>query len=224
MRPDDINPRTGLVVALMSIFLVFGFMFTVSGFKGETLGSIPLLAIGPAIFLPGVAAITLTRRTDGCTKWPYKYCTCCCKKGRDKENVELLKTPSDMESGKGSSNELDKKAEPEEKGEGCEPNKIITIGDSRTLTVKVDGDEMVRYMDKCYSQKTLPGGVENICSVFDKKYTPERIIYTATEERVTLDPRDSGAAASCQGGESPYNRYCCYIKPTEVNWDQETVV
>ncbi|XP_075047734.1 transmembrane protein 215 [Mixophyes fleayi] len=222
MRPDDINPRTGLVVALMSIFLVFGFMFTVSGFKGETLGSIPLLAIGPAIFLPGVAAITLTRRTDGCTKWPYKYCTCCCKKGRDKENVELLKTPSGMESGKGSSNELDKKTEPEDKGEDCEPSKIITIGDSRTLNMKVDGDEMLRYMDQCYSKNTLPGGVEthNICSVFDKKFTPERIIYTATEEKVTLDPRDSDAGRV----GSPYNRYCCYVKPTEVNWDQETIV
>ncbi|XP_069622536.1 transmembrane protein 215 [Ranitomeya imitator] len=226
MRPDDINPRTGLVVALVSIFLVFGFMFTVSGFKGETLGSIPLIAIGPAIFLPGVAAITLTRRTDGCTKWPYKYCTCCCKKGKDKENVELLKTPSEKESGKGSSNELDKKAEKKEKDEGSEPSKIITIGDSRTPNTKVDGDEVMRYLDKCYSTNTLPGGVENhnTCSVFDKKYTQDRIIYTATEEKVTLDPRDSDAGAHPKGGDNSYNRYCCYVKTTEVTWDQETIV
>ncbi|KAM5193941.1 transmembrane protein 215 [Mantella aurantiaca] len=226
MRPDDINPRTGLVVALVSIFLVFGFMFTVSGFKGETLGSIPLIAIGPAIFLPGVAAITLARRTDGCTKWPYKQCACCCKKGKDKENVELLKTPSDMESGKGSSNELDKKAKPKEKDEGSESNNITTIRVSRTLTMKGDGDEGLKCQDQCYSTNTLPGGVDNhnTCSVFDKKITPDRIIYNATEEKVTLDPRDSDAGAYPQGGDNSYNRYCCYVKPTEVNWEQETIV
>ncbi|KAM9329694.1 transmembrane protein 215 [Gastrophryne carolinensis] len=224
MRPDDINPRTGLVVALVSIFLVFGFMFTVSGFKGEMLGSVPLIAIGPAIFLPGVAAITLARRTDGCTKWPYKYCTCCCKKGKDKENVELLKTPSDMESGKGSSNELDKKAKPKEKQEGCKTTKITTIEDSRTLATKACGDED-KCLDQCYSSKnTLPGGVENHNTVFDKKITEDRIIYTVTEEKVTLDPRDSDAASYAKGKDSSCNRYYCYVKPTEVNWDQETVV
>ncbi|KAJ8403693.1 hypothetical protein AAFF_G00350190 [Aldrovandia affinis] len=55
MSPDGINPRTGMVVAVCSIFLVFGFMFMVSGTKGETLGDIPLIAMGPAICLPGVA-------------------------------------------------------------------------------------------------------------------------------------------------------------------------
>ncbi|XP_068127463.1 transmembrane protein 215 [Hyperolius riggenbachi] len=222
MRPDDINPRTGLVVALVSIFLVFGFMFTVSGFKGETLGSIPLIAIGPAIFLPGVAAITLARRTDGCTKWPYKYCTCCCKKGRDKENVELLKTPSD----KGSSNELDKKSKPKEKGEDGESKKITTIEDSKIVPEKEDGDAGQKCLDQCYAKNSLPGGVENHnnCSVFDKKITADRIVYTVTEEKITLDPRDSDAGAYSQGGDNSYNRYCCYVKPTEVTWDQETIV
>lgn len=115
MRPDDINPRTGLVVALVSVFLVFGFMFTVSGMKGETLGNIPLLAIGPAICLPGIAAIALARKTEGCTKWPENELLWvrklpCFRKPKDKEVVELLRTPSDLESGKGSSDELAKKA------------------------------------------------------------------------------------------------------------------
>ncbi|KAM8961327.1 transmembrane protein 215 [Pelodytes ibericus] len=224
MRPDDINPRTGLVVALMSIFLVFGFMFTVSGFKGEMLGPIPLIAIGPAIFLPGVAAIALTRRTEGCTKWPYKRYACC-KKGKDKEDVELLKTPSDMESGKGSSNELDRKGESKEKGEDIDSGKVVTIGDARTLVSKMEENEVLKYMEQCYSTNTLPGGSENhTTSVFDKTFSSDRIIYTATEEKVTLDPRDSDAVVCPQKQESPYNRYCCYVKPTEVNWDQETIV
>ncbi|KAM4810579.1 transmembrane protein 215 [Rhinophrynus dorsalis] len=223
MRPDDINPRTGLVVALVSIFLVFGFMFTVSGFKGETLGSIPLIAIGPAIFLPGVAAIALARRTDGCTKWPYKQFACC-KKTRDREDVELLKTPSELESGKGSSNELDKKGETKEKGEDIESKKVNTIEDERTLTKGVDQDEVLRYLEQCYSSNTLPGGVENHNSVFDKTCSADRIIYTATEEKVTLDPRDCEAGSHPIKEDSPYSRYCCYVKPTEVNWDQETVV
>ncbi|CAH2224176.1 transmembrane 215 [Pelobates cultripes] len=225
MRPDDINPRTGLVVALVSIFLVFGFMFTVSGFKGEMLGPIPLIAIGPAIFLPGVAAITLTRRTEGCTKWPYRRFACC-KKPKDKENVELLKTPSDMESGKGSSNELDKKGESKKKGEDKESSKVITIGDARTLSNKAEENEVLKYLEQCYSTNTLPGGGENhnTCSVFDKTCASDRIIYNATEEKVTIDPRDSDGGVCPQKQNSPHNRYCCYVKPTEVNLDQETVV
>ncbi|OCT97755.1 transmembrane protein 215 [Xenopus laevis] len=215
MRPDDINPRTGLVVALVSIFLVFGFMFTVSGFKGESLGPIPLIAIGPAIFFPGVAVISLARRTDGCTKWPYKKWICW-KKTKDKEDIELLKTPSDMGSGKGSSNELDKKGEKKEKGEECESSKVITIEDARTLIKGVDQDEV----HQSYSSNALPGGVESTCSVFDKTCSADRIIYTATEEKVTLDPRDKEAAAFTH----KQDRYCCYVQATEVNWDQETIV
>ena len=95
MRPDDINPRTGLVVALVSVFLVFGFMFTVSGMKGETLGNIPLLAIGPAICLPGIAAIALARKTEGCTKWPENELLWvrklpCFRKPKDKDDQCML--------------------------------------------------------------------------------------------------------------------------------------
>ncbi|XP_053312434.1 transmembrane protein 215 [Spea bombifrons] len=225
MRPDDINPRTGLVVALMSIFLVFGFMFTVSGFKGETLGSIPLIAIGPAIFLPGAAAIAITRRTEGCSKWPYKRYSCC-KKTKDKEDVELLKTPSEMESGKGSSNELDKKGESKEKGEDAESGKVVTIGDARTLGSGVEEDVVVKYLEQCYSKNTLPGGggSHNICSVFDKTCSSDRVIYTATDEKVTFDPRDKDASVCPQKEGSPNKMYCCYVKPTELKWDQETVV
>ncbi|XP_053556600.1 transmembrane protein 215 [Bombina bombina] len=223
MRPDDINPRTGLVVALVSIFLVFGFMFTVSGFKGESLGDIPLIAIGPAIFLPGVAAISLARRTDGCTKWPYKPWICC-KKPKDKEDVELLKTPSDMESGKGSSNELDKKGETKGKEDDCEPNTAISIEETKSLSGKMDQENGLSYLDKCYSSTALPGGVGNHTSfsAFDKTCSSDRVIYTATEEKVTFDPRDSDSAAHSESG--PYDSYCCYVKTTEVNWDQETIV
>ncbi|KAE8632670.1 hypothetical protein XENTR_v10001622 [Xenopus tropicalis] len=219
MRPDDINPRTGLVVALVSIFLFFGFMFTVSGFKGESLGPIPLIAIGPAIFLPGVAAISLARRTDGCTKWPYKKWICC-RKTKDKEDIELMKTPPDMESGKGSSNELDKKGEKKEKDEECESSKVITIEDASILIKGVDQHEVLKYLDQCYSSNTLPGGVESSCSVFDKTCATDRIIYMATEEKVTLDPRDKEAAAFSH----KQDRYCCYVQATEVTWDQETIV
>ncbi|KAJ8407555.1 hypothetical protein AAFF_G00274120 [Aldrovandia affinis] len=70
IRMDRIDPRTGMVVAVCSIFLVFGFMFTVSGVKGEKLGEVPLFGLGLAICLPGVAIIILANKTHGCTKWP----------------------------------------------------------------------------------------------------------------------------------------------------------
>ncbi|KAJ8281059.1 hypothetical protein GJAV_G00063040 [Gymnothorax javanicus] len=71
VRADGIHPRTGMVVAFCSVFLVFGFMFTVSGIKGERLGRVPLLALGLLICLPGVAAIIVANKTHGCTRWPF---------------------------------------------------------------------------------------------------------------------------------------------------------
>lgn len=69
MRFDDINSRIGLVVVLVSVFLVFGFMFIVFGMKGEILGNIFFLVIGLVICLLGIVVIVLVRKTEGCIKW-----------------------------------------------------------------------------------------------------------------------------------------------------------
>ncbi|XP_032642426.1 transmembrane protein 215 [Chelonoidis abingdonii] len=236
MRPDDINPRTGLVVALVSVFLVFGFMFTVSGMKGETLGDIPLLAIGPAICLPGIAAIALTRKTDGCTKWPDNKRPCC-KKAKDKEVVELLRTPSDLESGKGSCDELAKKAYLKDrkvlKGEDSvsicttTTTTTTTTGECKSLIKRVDQDKMLRYLETCYPE--MPGNVlvgEGLTySALEKKNFPpwDSAACPDTEDNIFVAPKDSIIVCSYKEN-SPYDRYCCYINLTGVSSDHETIV
>ncbi|XP_062984605.1 transmembrane protein 215 [Elgaria multicarinata webbii] len=251
MRPDDINPRTGLVVALVSVFLVFGFMFTVSGIKGETLGDIPLLAIGPAICLPGIAAIALTRKTDGCTKWPDNRgsppCSCCCrKKPRDKDVLELLRTPSDLESGRGSCDELAKKAYAAKDGKaggggggggGGGDDSVSTCttittatGECRSLVPKVNQEEMLRYLENCYPE--MPGNVfvaeATPYSALEERQQESPVLEgahaTDTEDNIFVAPRDSIIVCSYKEN-SPYDRYCCYINPSEeICSDHEAIV
>ncbi|XP_077201392.1 transmembrane protein 215 [Paroedura picta] len=241
MRPDDINPRTGLVVALVSVFLVFGFMFTVSGIKGETLGDIPLLAIGPAICLPGIAAIALTRKTDGCTKWPVTRCCptgrCCCRqKPKDKDALELLRTPSDLESGKGSCDELakeayatlERKAIPEG-GREEDADATTVAPEGKNLLSKVDQEEMLRYLENCYPE--MPGNVfvaeGGPYSALDKPDSPLLEGAAAspdTEDNIFVAPKDSIIVCS-YNENSPSDRYCCYINPSEeICSDHETIV
>nr|XP_006118049.1 transmembrane protein 215 [Pelodiscus sinensis] len=234
MRPDDINPRTGLVVALVSVFLVFGFMFTVSGMKGETLGDIPLLAIGPAICLPGIAAIALTRKTDGCTKWP-ENTRPCCKKGKDKEVVELLRTPSDLESGKGSCDELARQAHlPGRRVPKGEDSVSIctttttTTGECKSLIKRVDQEEMLRYLETCYPE--MPGNVfvgegPTFSALEKTSSSPpwDRVACPDTEDNIFVAPKDSIIVCSYKEN-NPYDRYCCYINPTGVSSDHETIV
>lgn len=246
MRPDDINPRTGLVVALVSVFLVFGFMFTVSGIKGETLGDIPLLAIGPAICLPGIAAIALARKTDGCTKWPNgsycSLCACCRKKPQDKEVLELLRTPSDLESGKSSCDELALKARDAQPAE--ESRQVVCCGgkdslvtsaarDCVALDPKVAQEEMLRYLEKCYPE--MPGG--NIFVAEASPYSAldqprgespglERAADATCPAEDVLNVVPSDSIIVCSYTESsPYDRYCCYINPTEdLTSDPQAIV
>ncbi|NXK91435.1 TM215 protein, partial [Formicarius rufipectus] len=236
LRPDDINPRTGLVVALVSVFLVFGFMFTVSGIKGETLGDIPLLAIGPAICLPGIAAIALTRKTDGCTKCPENMRPCR-NHVKDRDIMELLRTPSDLESGQGSSDELAKKAY--QKGRRVlrgEENSVFvcttttaTMGEcNSSLIKKVEQEDMQKHLETSYTE--MPGNVfvgdGSTYSALEKKSSSPSRDSTACpdiEDNIFVAPKDSIIVCSYKDN-SPYDRYCCYINPTGVNSDQETIV
>ncbi|KAM4876530.1 transmembrane protein 215 [Thomomys bottae] len=234
MRPDDINPRTGLVVALVSVFLVFGFMFTVSGMKGETLGNIPLLAIGPAICLPGIAAIALARKTEGCTKWPENELLWvrklpCFRRPKDKEVVELLRTPSDLESGKGSSDELAKKAgfrgQPLPQGPGevprtSSPSPAPTEERERQSPVpSCRAEETSRYLDGyCPSGSSLAySALDAKCSAWNRSDCPE------PEDSIFFVPQDSVIVCSYKQN-SPYDRYCCYIHQSQGRWDHETIV
>ncbi|KFW80446.1 Transmembrane protein 215, partial [Manacus vitellinus] len=235
LRPDDINPRTGLVVALVSVFLVFGFMFTVSGMKGETLGDIPLLAIGPAICLPGIAAIALTRKTDGCTKWPEDMRPCC-KRVKDRDVMELLRTPSDLESGKGSCDELVKKAyQRDRRVLRGEENSIFvcttvaaTMGECNSLIEKVEQEDMLKYLETPYPQMplTLCVGDGSTYSALEKKSSSPSRDSTACpeiEDNIFVAPKDSIIVCSYKDN-SPYDKYCCYINPTGINSDQESIV
>ncbi|KFQ45964.1 Transmembrane protein 215 [Nestor notabilis] len=235
MRPDNINPRTGLVVALVSVFLVFGFMFTVSGMKGETLGDIPLLAIGPAICLPGIAAIALARKTDGCTKWPKKNKCSCYKQVRDRDVLRLLRTPSDLECGRMRCNRLAKKAYQKNRRvlRGKDSVSVCTtttaaMGECRSFNRKVEQEEMLSYLETCYPE--MPGNVlvsdGAVYSALEKETSSPTRDSTAgpdIEDNIFVAPKDSIIVCSYKEN-SPYDRYCCYINPTEVNSDQETIV
>ncbi|NXS12016.1 TM215 protein, partial [Neodrepanis coruscans] len=232
LRPDDINPRTGLVVALVSVFLVFGFMFTVSGIKGETLGDIPLLAIGPAICLPGIAAIALTRKTDGCTKCPENMRPCC-EEVKDRDVMELLRTPSDLESGKGSCDELAKKAYQKDRRVVRGEDTVFicstaTMGECNSLIKKVEQEDMLKYLETCYPE--VPGDVfvgdgSRYSALETKNSSPSRDSTACpdVEDNIFVAPKDSISVCSYKDN-SPYDRYCCYINTTGVNSDQETIV
>ncbi|NXM28436.1 TM215 protein, partial [Oxyruncus cristatus] len=235
LRPDDINPRTGLVVALVSVFLVFGFMFTVSGIKGETLGDIPLLAIGPAICLPGIAAIALTRKTDGCTKWPENMRPCC-KRVKDRDVMELLRTPSDLESGKGSCDELAEKVYQKDRRvlRGEENSVFVctttaaTMGECNSLNKKAEQEDMLTYLETSYPQmlgNVCMGDVSMYSALEKKSSSPSRDSTACPdiEDNIFVAPKDSIIVCSYKDN-SPYDRYCCYINPTGINSDQESIV
>ncbi|XP_069796786.1 transmembrane protein 215-like [Narcine bancroftii] len=207
MRPDNINPRTGLVVALVSVFLVFGFMFTVSGVRGETLGDVPLIAIGPAIFLPGLAAIVLAKKTDGCSKWP--SCSHLISTGSGDD--QLLGGPSVRSSWQDVSKNSTRSHTPDAEEGGF-------AVDSKSL-IRKSGQEVARnYLETYY-----PSDVFNYC-VFDRLCSNrDSSFYTnvySTRDSVVYSPRDS----------IPYGRYyCCYPSPGEARhvrlcWDYETIV
>ncbi|MBN3271785.1 TM215 protein, partial [Polyodon spathula] len=223
MRPDDINPRTGMVVAFCSIFLVFGFMFTVSGMKGEMLGDIPLFAIGLALFLPGTGAIILARKTDGCTNC--LCCSQCCrgKKEKNKEGLELLEVPWGLESGKGGYDDLDKDRHLRSGEDSV--STTTTVGESRSLIRRVDQEEVIRYLEACYSSSVFTR-VQDVTSynVLDRMWAPrDSIAYTAAHNSVVYLPRDS-IVGYTHRDSTPYGGYCCYINPGDFSWSHETVV
>ncbi|XP_036447772.1 transmembrane protein 215-like [Colossoma macropomum] len=102
MRADGINPRVGMTVAFCSIFLVFGFMFAVSGTRGEALGPVPLIALGPAVFFPALVVIILALKTNGFRSWPWpwlRFQACrgrCCAQRKEKNRLGRV-SPEDLE-------------------------------------------------------------------------------------------------------------------------------
>ncbi|XP_036407751.1 transmembrane protein 215-like [Megalops cyprinoides] len=220
MRPDHINPRTGIVVALCCIFLVFGFMFTVSGTKGETLGDIPLIALGPAICLPGVVALILAKKTKGFTKCP---CKCrCARRQRKPRTRRRAQEPWDtvvceeLEEAR-----WDRRARSGEDSVST----TTTVGESSHLIRSIEQDEVLRYLRACYPASTFMAtrDVSNYC-VFDRLCSPrDSVAYTAARSSVVYMPRDSIVVYS-RRDSTPYSTYCCYINPRDFSWGNETVV
>ncbi|XP_043917870.1 transmembrane protein 215 [Protopterus annectens] len=226
MRPDDINPRTGLTVALLASFFSLDYVHCFRD-KGETLGDIPLIAIGPAICLPGVATIILAKKTDGFTKWPDGKCVCC-KKAKDREGMELLEASWGFESRKGSRDELDKHGchEDEELKHGKDSaSSTINLLESRSVIRRVEENEILRYIEECYSPNTLAAmnddgtfwAVGRVCSPRDG------IVYSTVGPSIGHSPIDS-IVVYCHGSSSQNDRYFCYINPGKVDWEHETIV
>ncbi|XP_036372518.1 transmembrane protein 215-like [Megalops cyprinoides] len=212
MRADGINPRTGMVVAGCSVFLVFGFMFTVSGIKGEKLGKVPLLAIGPAICLPGVAAIVLANKTQGCTKWPYR----CRWPRRGREPPEGKEAQEPWDRGEGP----DRPA----RGGDDSVSTVTTVGESCRLIRSVEQDEVLRYLRACYPASAFAAArdISDYCAL-DRLCAPrESMAYGAGHGSVVYMPRDSIVVYS-RRDSAPYTSYCC-INPRDFTWGRETVV
>lgn len=229
MRVDDMNPRTGMVVAISSPLLFFGFMFTMSGMKGETLGGIPLIAIGPAICLPGVVAIILANRTNGCTKFPTRrQClNCLCRKCRRRKQMprtkESTRMARDSEEPDG-----DKRAGAEtgyRSGAGADSASITiaTVKESGHLINKANQnhDEVRRYPA---SALMAMAGVSNYSIYDSKSYSMDNHCgtYSSKVYHVPQQQRDS-FVVFYEGGFSPYEPCYCYIKLRYFMWGVETV-
>uniref|UniRef100_A0A8C8IS58 Transmembrane protein 215 n=1 Tax=Oncorhynchus tshawytscha TaxID=74940 RepID=A0A8C8IS58_ONCTS len=228
MRVDDMNPRTGMVVAISSPLLFFGFMFTMSGMKGETLGGIPLIAIGPAICLPGVVAIILANRTNGCTKFPtWRQClNCLCRMCRKRKQMPRTKESSrvarDSEEPDG-----DKRTETGYRsGAGADSVSITitTVKESGHMINKVNHnhDEVRRYPASALMAKA---GVSNYSIYDSKSYAMDSHwgAYSSKVHRVPQQQRDS-FVVYYEGDFSPYGPGYCYTKLRDLMWGVETVV
>ncbi|XP_018591213.1 transmembrane protein 215-like [Scleropages formosus] len=230
LRVGGINPRTGLVVALCGVFLVFGFMFTVSGMKGETLGDVPLLAIGPVICLPGVAAIVLANKTKGCTEFPY-WCKrpwkhrgtgvwvgAGARTGRHSKESRNRRICEDLEALQG--RRIGRTGEDS-------VSSTTTVGESSRLIRSIERDEVLRYLQACYPSSTFLTdrntsdyrAVDRLCP------SRESTAYGTTRYSAVHVPRDTIVVYSRTRRDSnPYGSFCCYISPRDFSWGNETIV
>ncbi|ETE68890.1 Transmembrane protein, partial [Ophiophagus hannah] len=111
----------------------------------------------------------------------------------DKEVLELLRTPSDLESGKSSCDELALKARDAQPAEathqgacgGKESLATPAARDCVALDPKVAQEEMLRYLEKCYPE--MPGG-----NIFVAEASP----YSALDQPRGESPVLEGAAAA----------------------------
>uniref|UniRef100_A0A673VZ76 Transmembrane protein 215 n=1 Tax=Salmo trutta TaxID=8032 RepID=A0A673VZ76_SALTR len=201
MRVDDINHRTGMVVAISSPLLFFGFMFTMSGMKGETLGGIPLIAIGPAICLPGVVAIVLANRTNGCTKFPTRrQClNCLCRKCRRRKQMPRTK----------------------------ESSRVARDSEEPDGNKRAEAETGYRSGVRHYPASALMAmaGVSNYSIYDSKSYSMDSHCgaYNSKVHHVPQQQQDS-FVVYYEGGFSPYGPCYCYIKPRDFMWGVETVV
>ncbi|XP_048855769.1 transmembrane protein 215-like [Brienomyrus brachyistius] len=212
-RLDDISPRTGMVMAMASLFLVFGFMFTVSGVKGETPGDVPLIAIGPAICLPGVAAIFIANATKGCAVSPFRDGWLCKQgrprraDGRSREDLTALPSCERAHSGEDSR------------------STVTTVGETSRLVRGVDRDEVLHYLQDCYPSRTFLETSDKSSSYALERRCPSResMFYEAAHYTSVQAPSESIVVFSrCESNS--HGSYCCYIPPQDFSWDVETVV
>lgn len=212
MATDGINPRTGIVVALCSIFLFFGFMFTVSGLKGERLGDIPLIAIGPAICLPGVLAIVLASKTNGCTEWPVEWRCAKRKKTNMSQNKSKYSKETKLDNGWGAFQAIE------------DSSLSTTKGEPVWLTPKAEKNEVLIYWRPHHPSGALvaPRCVCTYC-MLDKVPSPvENIAHGMQQQPFTT------AVPCCKGnrdvGLPLLPIYWSFTNPRDFKLDYETVV
>lgn len=196
VRADGINPRTGMVVGICSVFLVFGFMFTVSGMKGEKLGRIPLLALGPAICLPGVVAIVLANKTQGCTKWPFWPQ----RRPRKQQGAPAAGEDSMSTHTVGESSRL-----------------IRDVEQGKLLRYLRD-----LYPKRAF---TAAREISDYCTLEQLCASRENGAFEAASGSVEHVPRDSVVVLSPRDGTgSSYASYCCQADPKDFRMSHETMV
>lgn len=207
-----------MVVALCSIFLFFGFMFTVSGLKGERLGNVPLIAIGPAICFPGVVAIVVAQKTNGCTEVPIQWrCVKKKQKNKKKKRKSQMRQTHSIVSKEPT---LPGKWEEIQVAEDSSLSSS-TIRDSNWLTHKAEMDDALLYIRPYHPPSALvaTGCISSYC-MFERVHSPlENTIHTGMQHLPL-----STAVPSCQKDRDGLPFYWSFTKPRDCKWDYETVV
>uniref|UniRef100_A0A3B4C3H4 Uncharacterized protein n=1 Tax=Pygocentrus nattereri TaxID=42514 RepID=A0A3B4C3H4_PYGNA len=211
MCADSINPRVGVTVAFCSIFLIFGFMFTVSGTRGEALGPVPLIALGPAVFSPALVIIILALKTNGFRSWPWPWLSLqacrgrCCAQRKEKNRLGWV-SPEDL----GGLYSIGGSSESSSRG---------SVGSRKTHIGK--GEKVLWNMRDCCPSGGLKGAPEKPASfgVLQQECLGKNVLYTLVVTHTTggVAFRDGFVMGSAARPGIP-------LYHGNVRWGEETIV
>ncbi|XP_031415193.1 transmembrane protein 215 [Clupea harengus] len=183
----------------------------VSGLKGESLGNVPLIAIGPAICVPGVAAIFLANKTNGCTECPAQW-----RRKKRKKKPQMRQNQSTIPK----EPTLERKCGEFQAGE--DSSSSTTTGESIWLTCKAEKDEVLLYLRPYHSSSALVATacVSSYC-MFEKVHSPmENMVHTGTPHL----PFSTTEPCYKKDRDPTILPYWSFTQPRDCRWDYETVV